>query len=64
MDGIYYLHYRAENALLRSSSLLSDHSLFGFLLEDFMEGVDELLEEIFGVTKDNMNENEELKIQK
>ncbi len=62
MDTIYHLCDRAHNALLRSSSLLSDHSLFRFLLEEFTEVVDEELEEFFGVTKDALNKNEELKI--
>ncbi len=44
MDKIYYLCDRVENALLRSSSLFSNHSLFGFLEQ---EGVDEKLEEVF-----------------
>ncbi len=52
----------AENALLKSSSLLSDYSLLGFLLEEFAEGVDEELKEVFGVTKYDLNKNEELKI--
>ncbi len=58
---IYYLYNRAENSLLISSSLLSDHSLFGFLEEEFTEGVDEELEEVFRCTKDDLNENEEFK---
>ncbi len=55
MDKIYYLCDRAENALLRSSSLLSNHSLFGCLEMEFIEGVDEKLEEILGCTKDGLN---------
>ena len=62
MDKIYYLCDHAEKALLRSNSLLSDYSLFGFLEEEFTEGVDEELEEVFGCTKDDLNENEVLNL--
>ncbi len=48
--------------MLRSSNLLSDHFLFGFLAEELTEGVDEELEEVFGCTKDNLNKNDELKV--
>ncbi len=41
MDKIFYLCDSADNALLRSSSLLNDCSLFGFLDEELIMGVDE-----------------------
>ncbi len=47
-----------EKALLRSNSLVSDYSLFGFLEKEFTEGVDEELEEVFGYTKNDLNDNE------
>lgn len=47
----FYLCDRAQNSLLRSECLLSDHSVFGFLEEAFIEGIDEVPEEVFGVTK-------------
>ncbi len=56
MDKIYYLCDHAEKAWLRSNSLLSDYSLFGFLEEEFTEGVNKELEEVFGCTKDDLNE--------
>ncbi len=56
MDKIFYLCDWAQNFLLRSSSLLSNHSLFGFLEMEFTEGVEEELEEVFGCTKDDINE--------
>ncbi len=62
MDKIFYLCDCAQNALLRSNSLLSNYSLFGFLEEEFIEGVDEELEEVFGCTKDDLNENEVLNL--
>ncbi len=62
VDKIYYLCDSAENALMRSNSILSDHSLFCFLEEEFSEGVDEELEEVFGDTKDDLNESKQLKI--
>ncbi len=61
MDKIYYLCDCDGKALLRSNSLLSDYSLFGFLEEDFTKGVDEELKEVFGCTKNDLNENEVLK---
>ncbi len=62
MDKIYYLCNHAEKALLRSNSLLSDYYLFGFLDENFTEGMDKELEEVFGCTKDDFNENEVLNL--
>ncbi len=41
MDKINYLCDGAQNVLLQSSSLLSDHSVFGFLEEEFTDGIEE-----------------------
>ncbi len=38
MDKIFYLCDRVENVLLSSSNLLRNHSLVGFLEEEFTEG--------------------------
>ncbi len=57
MDKIYYLYDRAEKALLISNSLLSDYSIFGFLEEEFTEGVDEEFQVVFICTKDDLNKN-------
>ncbi len=62
IDKIFYLYDHAEKALLRSNSILSDFSLFGFLEEEFREGVDEELEKVFGCMKDDLNENEMLNL--
>ncbi len=62
MDKIFHLCDRAQNALMRSSSFLSDHSLFGYLEEEFIDEVYGELEEVFGIMKDDLNEIEELKI--
>ncbi len=64
MDKIYHICDRAENILLRSNSLSSNHSLFGFLEEEFTEGVGEELEEGFGYTRDDLNKKEELELTK
>ncbi len=48
--------------MLRSNSLLSDYSLFGFLEEEFTEGVDEELEELFACTKNDLNKNKNLNL--
>ncbi len=48
--------------MLRFSSLLHDYSLLFYY--GFTEGIVKELEEVFGVTKDDLNEYEELKISK
>ncbi len=58
LGKIYFLYDWAQNALIRSNCLLSDYSLFGFLEKEFNEEVDEEMEEVFGCTKDDLNENE------
>ncbi len=57
MDRTFYLCNRAQNALLRSNSLMSEHAFVCYSLEEFTEGVEEELEEVFCIKKDDLNEN-------
>ncbi len=62
IDKIYFCGDQAQNALLRSNSLLSNYSLFVFLEEEFPEWANEEFEELFSCTKDDLNENEVLNL--